>query len=1156
MAEKLLWNDGWKFCECPLDAASMEMPGEEHFSPVDLPHDWMISDTHALYRDSIGWYRKRFSVSELERKHTSVRFDGVYMDTTVYLNGTEIGQWKYGYSTFEFDLTDTLKDGENEISVRVVYRSPNTRWYSGAGIYRNVWLKTSPATYLAADGIYITPRKRENGWTVEIDTEVVFGAQPVDRLRQRLFAPDGRLEAECQCMIIYEEQGSSVGRIHQELVISDPQLWDIAKGNLYTLRTELMSKKMVLEQEEQRFGLRTMQFDPDQGFLLNGRKVKINGVCEHHDLGCLGAAFNKTAMKRKLTMLRSMGVNAIRTSHNMPAPELMDLTDEMGFLVDSEAFDMWERSKTENDYARFFPEWMEKDVRSWVRRDRNRASLMMWSIGNEIYDTHADKRGQEVTRMLKEAVEANDPKRHAPVTIGSNYMQWENAQKCADILKIAGYNYAERLYEDHHKKHPDWVIYGSETASVLSSRGIYHFPLETSILTDEDEQCSALGNCTTSWGAKNCEAFLTADRDAEFSMGQFLWTGFDYIGEPTPYQTKNSYFGQIDTAGFPKDAYYICKSQWTDYRTDPMVHIFPYWDFNPGQIIDVRVCSNAPKIELFLNNVSQGTVTIDHAHGHDLIGHWKLAYVPGELCAVAYDENGEAIAEDKQESFGDPVRISMKPDKTIVKANGRDLIFVEIRVKDQEGRYVENARNRVKVEVTGAGRLVGLDNGDSTDFDPYKGISRRLFSGRLLAVIASNTEPGRISIRVSGTGLKSCEQRYDSIRSSHTKGVAASFTCTEQTMYAGGIGGGPVSINEVPVRKIELTAPQGAVFTSDVKELPVEVRLFPGGVNTELIWKVTNERGIESDLASIRETPHGAVVTAKGDGKFELRCATKNQGTIPSVVSAISFTAVGIGQPILNPYEEICGGLYTRSSGTVMPGLAKGLLLSGEGEAAAVFDGLDFGDYGSDTVTLPIFTTESGPVQLQLWTDLPSAPGSEKLGDFIYQKPSRWEVYQEETFVLPRRLKEISSFCIVSTEKLHIRGVVFKKYEKALQTLQAVECSQIYGDSYRMAPGAVLGIGNNVSVVFEDMNFPEDGVDAVRICGRSALEKNTIHIRFHGTDGESVQLAEFAGSEDWSEQDFDLEPLKGAGTISFVFLPGCSFDFKSFRFYKKEDGNQ
>jgi beta-galactosidase len=392
-------------------------------------------------------------------------------------------------------------------------------------------------------------------------------------------------------MIIAEAEGGSET---QMINLSSPEVWDIDSPVLYTLRTELISKGTVLDEAINQFGFRTIQFDPEKGFLLNDRKVKLHGVCQHHDLGALGAAVNRTALRRQLTLLKEMGVNAIRTSHNMCAVELLELADEMGILINAESFDMWERPKNKYDYARFFKDWVEKDVANWIRRDRNHPCIILWCIGNEIYDTHADEHGQETTRNLMNLVQKHDPYHNAWVTIGSNYMPWENAQGCADIVKLAGYNYAEKYYDAHHDKYPDWIIYGSETGSIVQSRGIYHFPRSEAILCDDDEQCSSLGNSITSWGARSIEKCILDDRDASFSAGMFIWSGFDYIGEPTPYHTKNSYFGQLDTAGFQKDSFYVYQSAWTDYRKAPMIHLYPYWDFNEGQRIDIRVCSNAP----------------------------------------------------------------------------------------------------------------------------------------------------------------------------------------------------------------------------------------------------------------------------------------------------------------------------------------------------------------------------------------------------------------------------------------------------------------------------------------------------------------------------------------------------------------------------------
>ncbi|MDE6128886.1 MAG: glycoside hydrolase family 2, partial [Lachnospiraceae bacterium] len=437
--------------------------------------------------------------------------------------------------------TKYLQAGDNVIMVRVDHHEPNSRWYSGAGIYRNVWLKTVPAVHFASDGIYVAVKRQEEDFLVEIEAELAGFA-----MRTGMAVENGGAaqEAGSSAVARIRHGGKLIteGRITKEadsillkgvILVEKPKLWDAENPNLYELELELDNGDV----EKTVFGFREFVFSPEKGFLANGKQVKLHGVCEHHDLGSLGAAFNKAAMRRKLVTLKKMGVNAIRTSHNMPAPEFMELADEMGFYVDSEAFDMWEESKTEYDYARFFPEWAAKDVASWIRRDRNHPSVIMWSIGNEIHDTNV-ARGLEVTKMLTGYVKEHDPKGNAMVTIGSNYMPWEGAQNCADVVKLAGYNYLERYYDEHHEAHPDWMIYGSETSSAVQSRGVYHFPLSQSILTEDDEQCSSIGNSRPSWAGKSVEFCIYMDRAREFAAGQFLWTGHDYIGEPTPYHTK------------------------------------------------------------------------------------------------------------------------------------------------------------------------------------------------------------------------------------------------------------------------------------------------------------------------------------------------------------------------------------------------------------------------------------------------------------------------------------------------------------------------------------------------------------------------------------------------------------------------------------------
>lgn len=1152
MNQKKLFNDGWQFAKTKLDVTD---PAGLAFEPVELPHDWLIYNTLDLYEDSIGWYRKTFPYTKDDQQHL-LCFDGVYMNSSVYVNGRLVGEWKYGYSAFEHEITEALVEGDNEIIVKVVHQSPNSRWYSGAGIYRNVWLKTRDRNHIVTDGIYVSIKQQPAGWQVELDTELNLdqNAQLVHTIRYA-----GQDIATNTAAVTAAASGDTAVTDRQQIVVENPKLWSTDEPNLYELVTELQvvdadQHVQTLESVSQRIGFRDIQLDPNEGFHLNGVKMKMNGVCEHHDLGALGAAFNLTALRRRFNLLREMGVNAIRTAHNMPAKEFMELADEMGMLIVSEAFDMWERSKTPYDYARFFPEWAHTDVKSWVKRDRNHPSLVMWSIGNEIYDTHADERGQEVTRMLMEYVLEFDPKGNAGITIGSNYMPWENAQKCADIVKLAGYNYAEKYYDKHHEEHPDWIIYGSETSSVVQSRGIYHFPFEQSILADDDEQCSALGNSTTSWGAKSAEYCILAERDRPYSLGQFLWTGFDYIGEPTPYHTKNSYFGQLDTATFPKDSYYIYQAAWTDYKKSPMVHLFPYWDFSPGQLIDVRVCSNAPKIELQLNGNTIGTYDIDHANGTQLVGWWKVPYEEGELKAIAYDENGEIIATDVQRSYTDAQKVRMLADKEQLQANGTDLIFVEIQVEDEAGNPVQNANNRVQVHVTGAGRLLGLDNGDSTDYDPYKGLSRRLFSGKLMAIIGATHEPGSIRIEVTSEGLQGAAAEFESKAvdgevmstsvSVATQGQTV-LTKNEERPVLTGLA------QEIPLRKIEIISKAGQAFDPSIQEMVVTAKLYPENTSyRDIEWAVVNDAGIESNIAKVEANGLEVRVSALGDGEFRLRATSSNGTDKTKLISQLEFKATGLGTAYKDPYGFITGGLYDYTKGDVGNGNERGVATSRDGETHVGFRNIDFGPYGSDTITIPIFALSSEDYFLQIWEGMPDEEGSTLLADVVYQKESRWNVYQEETYQLSKRLSGITSICFVLKQKIHIKGFSFERQSRAFEQNTAASCDHLYGDTFTIQDEYVEGIGNNVSLEFENMDFTAEGTSKLVIYGRSPIDKNTIHIRFAGEDGQSNQLVEFTHSEGYEERVFELEQVSGVQKVTFIFLPGSQFDFGWFRFEK------
>jgi len=1144
MAEKKLFNQDWTFLKTALETGLSDIKERKtEFKAVDIPHDWLIYQVRDLYENSTGWYRKVITKSSLkleEGGRVILCFDGVYMDSTLYVNEQKVGDWKYGYSAFSFDITDYLQDGENELLLQVRFQSPNSRWYSGAGIYRHVWLKICPPVHLPLDGTYVHTEYAGDGkYLLDVETECAGAVSPDTACTFKLYYK-GELYQSFPAIRTREALFS----LKTEL--EAPKEWSLEEPNCYELVVELSMCDRTVDTDRMTIGFRSLHFDPDKGFFLNEKYVKINGVCEHHDFGCLGAAFHKEAMRRKFEILRNMGVNALRTSHNMPAKEVMELADEMGFLVLSEAFDMWERPKTDYDYGRFFKEWAEKDVRSWIRRDRNHPSLFLWSIGNEIYDTHADEHGQEITRRLMSFVQEHDPKGNAGITIGSNYMPWENAQACADIVKLAGYNYGEKCYPEHHKAHPDWVIYGSETASLVHSRGVYKFPLTQPMLSDEDEQCSALGNSNTSWGAKSLEACICIDRDTKFSFGQFLWTGFDYIGEPTPYHTKNSYFGQLDTAGFPKDSYYVFRSAWTDANDAPMVHVYPYWDFNEGQVVDVRACTNGCAIELFVNGVSKGRQKVDTRHGQNIQGTWQVAYEPGEITAVAYDESGAEIARETRYSFGDGVKLSIQANKQVLRADGEDLVFLEIGVTDKENHPVENAMNYAEVLVEGAGRLLGLDNGDSTDYEEYKGNVRKLFNGKLLAVVAAKAEAGEIAVTVNSKGLESAHMFLRAEEAPVRPGSCA----TENLMDA------PMELpDRVPVRRIAIQALEGTLLSKDKSSMILEAKVLPANAtDKDVTWKAVNDNGIEISFAKLEvlENKDGvcrARLTALGDGAFQVRCFSKSGTDKVKIISQLGFVAEGLGQAFISPYEFVSGGLFAKTMGDVGNGNEKGFSTAREGFSGAVFENMDFGDFGSDEITIPVFALDSAEYRIELWEGDP-LQGGELLDILHYQKPSIWNVYQEETWKLPRRLKGVTTLTIALRDrKVHIKGFSFRKQEKAFSTLWAAECNNVYGDTFTREAEAIVGIGNNVTLVFEDMNFGEKGAAGVEICSRSPLKGNTVHIQFTTKEGTVLRrVLEIPGTPKYQNQYFELEPLTGEGKIEFIFLPGTNFDMKSCRF--------
>lgn len=1130
-AQNILFNDGWQFCLCDIGTELSALPGR-HWYDVELPHDWLINDTSKLYETGEGWYRRSLPCSaEQLSGRVLLNFDGVYMNSTLFVNGKEVGSWTYGYSAFEHDITDFLHEGENELLLRVSHQSPNTRWYSGAGIFRDVMLKLRPAAYIGTNGVYIhSAPQPEGGWTTEVETDVVGETSDI-RMLLEVFDPAGA------SMGGYGLEAHFDGG-HEKFTASfnstDPELWSVDDPMLYTLKISLYSGSELLDCVNETFGYRTAEFDPDRGFLLNGEPVKLHGVCMHHDLGALGSALNEAALARQLRIMKEMGVNAIRTSHNMPARQLVQLCDEMGLLVDSEAFDMWEKPKTEFDNHRFFTEHAERDVRSWIERDRNHPCIIMWSIGNEINDT-IDPHGLDITKRLYEYVLKYDPKGNAAPTIGSNYMGNENAQKCSDVVKLAGYNYSEYLYDEHHKKYPDWVIYGSETASAVRSRGIYRFPAELPLLTGEDCQCSSLDNSVVGWGSSAMKSWRL-DRDCPFCCGQFIWTGFDYIGEPTPYNTKNSYFGIVDTAGFPKDIYYFYQSVWVSPEQKKVLHIVPsYWDFIPGQEIDVLIYSNARDVELFLNGKSVGTHVMELETSQDMRAHFKVPFEPGVLRVVGHFADGSECSE-VLHTPSDPAAVVLTSDKETLLADGRDIAFVEISTVDVNGIPVGNARNRIRVEVSGAGRLVGLDNGDSTDYDSYKGDNRRLFSGKLLAMIESTLEPGEITVRAYSEGLENAELRLVSENCGEVSGVSV---VTENKFpavcraYTG----------EVPAR---LLLPEVDVNSFDPERRSAEIRakLLPENCTyDDISWSVVRRNGVESNLAQVEGSGRSAVVTAKGDGEFFVRAMVHNGAEHPQVIADIPFTAEGLGAAVRDAYSFISAS--TLDSSNVPTNIIEdGALSNFDGRTVMTYSDIDFGKTGSQIISLSVGTCFDMPVEV--WEGTPD--DGKLICRVDFGNNGHWCGFAGQDFALAERLTGVRTISVVIDSRVIFGGFSFVPIERAYDTNWVGEADSVYGDDYRIDGRRVADIGNNVIINYEGLDFGEDGSEALIISGETGNPMNQIQLRYTPAGGaQKTVLLEFQ-QDGGREQRFDIPKLSGVNDVSFVFMPGSRFNFDWFRF--------
>jgi beta-galactosidase len=703
----------------------------------------------------IGWYRKEFKLPEdVQAKRVFIEFDGVYMDSDVWINGVHLGNRPYGYSSFQYELTQYLKFGgeKNVLAVRVNVQQPCSRWYSGAGIYRNVWLTITDPVHVAHWGTYVTTTGvSESEATICIQTKIrnQSGSERQVTLETVIVNELGH-EFVCNNSI-QKVDADSIGIFEQVIKIPEPKLWSLENPTLYRVESKVHVDGHVADSSETAFGIRTFEFIQDKGFFLNGRHVDIKGVCLHHDLSCLGAAVNKRAIERQLEIMKSLGCNAIRTSHNPPAPELLDLCDRMGFLVMDEAFDEWKLSKTMFGYGRLFDEWSEKDLADMIRRDRNHPSIILWSIGNEIPEQN-DPNAFEIAKQLADICHREDPTR--PVTSGCNTPEAAVKNGYSKSLDVFGLNYSMPFYRTLQGKAK---LVASETASAVSTRGEYNLVQDGDTLKIEKElnnQCTSYDIAAPSWG-NTAESTLKAVKSAPWVAGQFVWTGFDYIGEPTPFSwpSVSSYFGIVDLCGFPKDRYYLYQSQWTE---NLMVHIFPHWNWQgfEGQEIPVWCYSNCESVELFLNGKSLGEKK--YSGTNDLHLAWQVPYTPGTLQAVAKNK-GNTICTEEIQTTGSPAKLILTPDRREINADGKDLSFVKVEVVDEQGRICPNADNLINFKIEGEGIIAGVDNGNPISHEYFKADVRKAFHGLCLVVIRSKHEDGQIRLSVESDGLQAAD---------------------------------------------------------------------------------------------------------------------------------------------------------------------------------------------------------------------------------------------------------------------------------------------------------------------------------------------------------------------------------------------------------------
>ncbi|TGY77978.1 glycoside hydrolase family 2 TIM barrel-domain containing protein [Lepagella muris] len=800
------FDKGWKFTLStqPGDSTSFSSPDfdDSSWRDLDLPHDWAIEGSFSEDNPSgtgggalpggVGWYRKTFTLpASMKGKCIYVDFDGAYMNATVYINGHDLGTRPYGYASFSYDLTPWLKPGENVIAVRVDNaEQPNSRWYSGCGIYRHVWLRALDPVHVAQWGTFVrqdsvTPDNArltvltnvENTGDKDVKAELTTSVVDADGKVVASVASPVELSPKCKVEVV------------QPLDVVSPSLWSVKTPYLYTVVSEVNVDGVTVDCYETKTGFRSLEFDAEKGFSLNGERLKINGVCLHHDAGALGAVVNRAAIARQLRILKEMGANAVRSSHNPPAPELLELCDSMGMMVMDETFDMWRKKKTSHDYARYFPEWHERDLTDLVVRDRNHPSIIMWSIGNEVLEQWSDAQADTLslaeanlilnfghgkdmladkeapmsvnsllTKKLADMTRELDPTR--PVTAGCNEPAPGNHLFRSGALDIIGFNYHDDWFKDVPKNFPGKPFIITESVSALQTRGYYRMPSDSMYVWperwdkpfyDESFACSSYDNCHVPWGNTH-EGTMRHVEDNDFIMGQFVWTGFDYLGEPTPYgwPARSSYFGIVDLAGFPKDSYYMYQSRW---RPDlDVLHLFPHWNWKEGQEIDVwAYFNNADEVELYLNGESLGAKRPEEGSYHV---SWRVPFVPGELEAVSR-KSGREVKRDVVRTASEPYAVRLTADRSEINADGEDLCYITAEIVDNKGNVCPVADNEIEFSVEGAGKNVGVDNGSPVSLEPFKSDKRKAFNGKALLIVQNTGKRGDIKVTAKSAGLKS-----------------------------------------------------------------------------------------------------------------------------------------------------------------------------------------------------------------------------------------------------------------------------------------------------------------------------------------------------------------------------------------------------------------